>query len=115
MSLSPNLFLRVKPCALVALLKNSPQPLHVSALARASGMTYVYATRFLRVLEQDGLVSFEVKGRVKLVRLTERGASFAGVVDAALKAFGEKTEAKEEAKKAEPAPPPGEAKEAKKE
>ena len=75
-------------------------------------MTYPYATRFLHALEREGFVSFEVKGRLKLVRLTEKGAALAAVVDAALKSFGEKPEAKVEVvKKAEPAEAPAAKKE----
>ena len=110
MSLSPNLFLRVKPCLLLVLLKTVPQSWYVSSLARASGMTYVYATRLLSLLAQEGLVSFEPKGRVKTVRLTEKGLATATALDGALKALGrvepvEKAEPVPERGKAE-APPP---------
>ncbi|MEM4390215.1 MAG: hypothetical protein QXG98_06195 [Candidatus Micrarchaeia archaeon] len=87
------LVLRKKPTALLINLKNSAQGWYVSSLARAAGVTYVYAARTLSAWEKFGLVTFEAKGRVKMVRLTEKGARLAAALDELVRMVSELREA----------------------
>jgi len=83
------LVLRKKPAVLLTNLRNSSQSWYISSLARAAGITYVYAAHMLSSFEKAGLVSFEAKGRVKVVRLTEKGGRLAAALDEAVRILGE--------------------------
>ena len=76
-----NVLLHVKPARLLICLKNEEHDWYISSLARKSGMTYVYATRVLRGFESKGLVSFTPRGKLKIVRLTDKGLKVANDLD----------------------------------
>ncbi len=80
------LFLKDKPALLLLKIKEAQKPIHISELARQAGVTYVYATSFLRMLESVGVVQFVKKGKLKIVELTDKGRALADAIDAAKKA-----------------------------
>ena len=86
-----DLVLRVKPARLLVCLKNEEHEWHVSWLAKESGMTYVYATRILKDFERAGLVLFERKGKLKLVRLTDKGLKIANCLEDLVQKLSQKT------------------------
>jgi predicted transcriptional regulator len=49
---------------------------HISTLAKKSSMSYVHALGMLKKLEEKGLVTTELKGNKRIVKLTEPGISF---------------------------------------
>lgn len=48
-----------------------------SQLAKEVDCTYSHAVKILQSLEGLGLVSFEKKGRIKIIKLTRKGAEVA--------------------------------------
>jgi predicted transcriptional regulator len=75
-----DVFLRKKPCKMIALLKERQNPMYISELAKESGATYVHVTKLLRELEQSGIIVLEKNGKKKMVKLTSEGTKIAGLV-----------------------------------
>ncbi|MEA3330011.1 MAG: winged helix DNA-binding protein [Nanoarchaeota archaeon] len=48
-----------------------------SILAKEVDCTYSHAVKILQTLEELGLVTFEKKGRIKLIKLTKKGIDVA--------------------------------------
>mgnify|MGYP005856807595 CR=1 FL=1 len=48
-----------------------------SVLAKEVDCTYSHAVKILQTLEELGLVTFEKKGRIKLIKLTKKGMAVA--------------------------------------
>lgn len=76
-----NLILRLKPCAVLILLKDSTQTWYPSKLAKNAGSTYVHTTKLLTKFQKTGLVKFEPKGRTKTILLTEKGVIVARLLE----------------------------------
>lgn len=74
-------FLKVKPCAILLLLKDSQQQWYPSKLARAAGCSYVHAVNLLSVLKKNGIIMLDKKGRQNCYQLTESGAHLAVALD----------------------------------
>jgi len=75
------LFLKIKPCKVLLLLKDSQQQWYPSKLARDSSCSYVHVVNLLGALRKTGIVSLERKGRQNLYKLTEKGAYLALTLD----------------------------------
>ncbi len=52
-----------------------------SILAKEVDCTYSHAVKILQTLEDLGLVEFEKKGRIKLIKLTRKGKDVADAID----------------------------------
>jgi predicted transcriptional regulator len=52
-----------------------------SVLAKEVDCTYSHAVKILQTLESLGLVEFEKKGRIKLIKLTKKGKDVADAID----------------------------------
>ncbi|MEM5852844.1 MAG: hypothetical protein QXG39_06875 [Candidatus Aenigmatarchaeota archaeon] len=74
-----NLFLRQKPVKLIMSLKNEPK--YATILAKEVDLTYSHTVKLLDFFKSFGLVSFEKKGRIKIVKLTELGLEIAKAFD----------------------------------
>ena len=94
------LFLKLKPCAILLLLKDTQQEWYPSKLARSSNTSYVHTVNLLSKLSKMGAVTSEKKGKQNVFRLTEKGAYIALVLDD----FAKKCDALEQESK----PPPKE-------
>ncbi|MGC8567638.1 MAG: helix-turn-helix transcriptional regulator [Candidatus Micrarchaeia archaeon] len=68
-----SIFLKEKQARILSALKNKKQEMSISALAKASDATYVHVSSMLSKCERLGLITAEKHGRVKIVRLTEKG------------------------------------------
>lgn len=75
------LLLMEKQATIILTLKNTSQEWNISSLAKAAGTTYVHACNFLILCESKGIVSSERHGRIKAIRLTDKGARLADMVD----------------------------------
>jgi predicted transcriptional regulator len=62
------------------LLRDSENPWHLSKLAKSSDTSYVYVTKLVARLQKSGLVSVEAKGKKRIVKLTEKGATVANAI-----------------------------------
>ncbi|MCL4403304.1 MAG: MarR family winged helix-turn-helix transcriptional regulator [Candidatus Marsarchaeota archaeon] len=75
------LLLMEKQATIILTLKSNAQEWNISSLAKAAGTTYVHACNFLILCESKGIVSSERHGRIKTIKLTEKGARLAEMVD----------------------------------
>ena len=78
----PKLFLRVKPVKMLASLKNGPK--YATVISKEVDCTYSHTVKLLDLFKDFGLVDFEKKGRIKIIKLTDLGNDLAHAVDSVL-------------------------------
>jgi DNA-binding MarR family transcriptional regulator len=76
-----DIFFRRKPALMLVALKKLSKARYGSILAKEVDCTYSHAVKILQTLEDLGLVSFEKKGRIKLIKLTKKGQEVAENID----------------------------------
>jgi len=76
-----DIFFRKKPALMLIALKRLAKARYGSILAKEIDCTYSHAVKILQNLEKLSLVSFEKKGRIKLIKLTDKGAEIAGNIE----------------------------------
>lgn len=76
-----DIFFRRKPALMLVALKKMSKARYGSVLAKEVDCTYSHAVKILQTLETLGLVSFEKKGRIKLIKLTKKGQEIAEYID----------------------------------
>jgi len=74
-------FFRKKPALMLVALKKSSRARYGSLLAKEVDCTYSHAVKILQSLERLNLVTFEKKGRTKLIKLTKKGLDIANNID----------------------------------
>lgn len=62
-------------------LKRLTKARYGSVLAKEVDCTYSHAVKILQMLEKLGLVLFEKKGRMKLIKLTKKGQEIADNIE----------------------------------
>jgi len=77
-----DIFFRRKPALMLVFLKKNTRMRYGSILAKEVDCTYSHAVKILQTLEHLGLVQFEKKGRVKLIKLTKKGKEVADFIEA---------------------------------
>ena len=68
-----DIFFRRKPALMLVALRKMSKVRYGSVLAKEVDCTYSHAVKILQTLENLGLVSFQKKGRIKLIELTKKG------------------------------------------
>jgi predicted transcriptional regulator len=68
------ILLKGKQAGILLALRDTNQSWYVSSLAKAAGTTYVHACTFINTCEQMNLVNCEKHGKLKVVKLTDKGA-----------------------------------------
>ncbi|HOW36767.1 MAG TPA: winged helix DNA-binding protein [Candidatus Pacearchaeota archaeon] len=76
-----DIFFRRKPSLMLVSLKKNTRMRYGSLLAKEVDCTYSHAVKILQTLEKLGLVVFEKKGRVKLIKLTKKGKEAADRIE----------------------------------
>lgn len=76
-----NMFLRAKPARILVSLRETKNN-YASALSKEADCTYAHTVKLLDRFEKQGLVTFEKRGRKKLVELTDKGKHIADQMDA---------------------------------
>lgn len=76
-----DIFFRRKPALMLVALKRIARVRYGSVLAKEVDCTYSHAVKILQSLEKLGLVGFEKKGRIKLIKLTKRGQEVADNIE----------------------------------
>ncbi|MAG24360.1 hypothetical protein CMI47_02165 [Candidatus Pacearchaeota archaeon] len=76
-----DIFFRRKPAMMLVALKKIARARYGSILAKEVDCTYSHAVKILQQLEALSLVSFEKKGRIKLIKLTKRGQEIADNIE----------------------------------
>ena len=72
-----NTFFRKKPALILMALRKNTRARYGSLLAKEVDCTYSHAVKILQSLEKYNLVAFEKKGRIKLIKLTNKGQEIA--------------------------------------
>jgi DNA-binding MarR family transcriptional regulator len=83
-----DIFFRRKPALMLVALKRIARARYGSILAKEVDCTYSHAVKILQSLENLGLVLFEKKGRIKLIKLTKRGQEIADNIENIKKVLG---------------------------
>ena len=76
-----DIFFRRKPALMLVSLKKINRMRYGSILAKEVDCTYSHAVKILQTLEELKLVSFEKKGRIKLIKLTAKGREVANAIE----------------------------------
>lgn len=76
-----DLFFRRKPAMMLLALKRMNKAKYGSVLAKEVDCTYSHAVKILQTLEELGLVVFEKKGRIKIIKLTKVGLDIANHIE----------------------------------
>jgi DNA-binding MarR family transcriptional regulator len=76
-----DIFFRRKPALMLVSLKKNARMRYGSILAKEVDCTYSHAVKILQTLEELGLVEFEKKGRIKLIKLTKKGRNVADAIE----------------------------------
>jgi predicted transcriptional regulator len=72
-----NILLKQKQSRIIIALKDTSQSWYISSLAKACDTTYVHACNFLAVCESMGITQSEKHGKLKVIKLTEKGLKLA--------------------------------------
>jgi len=83
-----DIFFRRKPALMLVALKRIARVRYGSVLAKEVDCTYSHAVKILQSLERLGLVVFEKKGRIKLIKLTKKGGETAENIENIKKLVG---------------------------
>lgn len=75
----PKMFFRIKPVKMLTALKVGPK--YATIIAKETDCTYSHTVKILDLFKDYGLVDFEKKGRIKIVKLTEFGDDVAKGMD----------------------------------
>ena len=86
--------IRPKPVCILLKLKDTSKEWYASNLALACGSTYVHTTKLLKEFKRSNLLTTEVKGRTKKVKLTDKGLQLSGVLNDLVTKLEEKEEEK---------------------
>ena len=78
-----NVFFREKPAMMLVNLLNSNNSIYASNLAKLVDCTYSHVVKILQEMQKAGLVSFEKRGRLKVLTLTKKGQEAAGYINKA--------------------------------
>ena len=82
-----DLFLHSKPVKMLTVLKRA-EVQYASQVSKAVDCTYSHTVKVLDQFKNLGLVKFEKKGRIKLVRLTDEGLDIAHDFEGISRKFG---------------------------
>jgi predicted transcriptional regulator len=74
-------FLKLKPSAVLLLLKDNSQIWYPSKLARLSGSSFVHVVNLLEKLQKEEIVIAEKKGKKTIYKLSEKGTIIAQALD----------------------------------
>ena len=83
-----DVFFRRKPALMLVALKKLTKARYGSILAKEVDCTYSHAVKILQTLERLGLVVFEKKGRMKLIKLTKKGQEIADNIESIKRLVG---------------------------
>ncbi len=75
--MSGQILFKEKQVRIILLLKNTQQAWRIANLSSSSGTTYVHTHNFLKNCAALGIVSIEKHGKIKEIKLTEKGNQIA--------------------------------------
>jgi predicted transcriptional regulator len=82
-----NVFFREKPSLMMVHLLRANGEVYASSLAKQVDCTYSHVVKVLQDMQLAGLVTFEKKGRLKVLILTKKGIEIATLIDKIISTF----------------------------
>lgn len=76
-----NVFFREKPAMMLIHLLTKNGEMYASSLAKSVDCTYSHVVKVLQDMQRAGLVTFEKRGRLKVLILTKKGVEVASLID----------------------------------
>ncbi|MGM5481783.1 MAG: winged helix DNA-binding protein [Nanobdellota archaeon] len=76
-----NVFFREKPALMLIHLLRKNGEVYASSLAKTVDCTYSHVVKVLQDMQKAGLVTFEKRGRLKVLILTKKGIEVATMID----------------------------------
>ena len=76
-----NVFFREKPAMMLVTLLTSTNEHYASSLAKVVDCTYSHIVKILNEMQKAGLITFKKQGRLKVLKLTEKGQKVAQSID----------------------------------
>ncbi|RME52273.1 MarR family transcriptional regulator, partial [Candidatus Woesearchaeota archaeon] len=76
-----SVFFREKPAMMLVTLLNNNGDVYASSLAKVVDCTYSHVVKILQEMQKAGLVSFNKRGRLKVLTLTKKGEDVAKHID----------------------------------
>ena len=77
------LFLRTKPVKMLVSLKKGPR--YATVISKEVDCTYSHTVKLLSHFEKNGIVTFNKKGRIKIIELTEEGQELVNAIEKCLR------------------------------
>lgn len=99
-----DLFLREKPALILLALKAAKGSVYATILSKESDCTYSHTIKILDVLKKYDVVTFEKKGRIKMVTLTDDGWDIAHNLEGLQKKLSQIEEKKNDKPQSGPEP-----------
>ncbi len=69
-----------KQARIIMSLRTPGQNWYISSLAKATDTTYVHTCRFIGMCEAMGITTSERHGKIKVIKLTDKGSQLADMV-----------------------------------
>lgn len=85
-------FVREKPVMMLIKLKNFNKPRYASLLAKEVDCTYSHTVRILQILEDNELIQFVKRGRIKIIELTKLGEKISTIMEELVRTFSKADE-----------------------
>ena len=82
-----NVFFREKPALMLIHLLQKSGEVYASSLAKSVDCTYSHVVKVLQDMQKAGLVTFEKRGRLKVLILTKKGEEIAILFDKVISSF----------------------------
>lgn len=76
-----NVFFREKPTLMLVNLYNASNDVYASNLAKQVDCTYSHVVKILQEMSKAGLVNFQKEGRLKILKLTDKGRKIAEMMN----------------------------------
>lgn len=96
-----NILLKQKQTRILIALRDTTQNWYITTLAKATGTTYVHTCNFLMECESLDITTSEKHGKIKMIRLTDKGIRLAELVSS-INSLVSVPESKEPKQPAEP-------------
>jgi predicted transcriptional regulator len=78
--INSSILFKGKQLLIILALKDSSQNWYTSTLAKAAGATYVHTCNFINECIKLGIVTSEKHGKIKEIKLTEKGTKLADML-----------------------------------
>lgn len=82
-----NVFFREKPALMLLHLLQKSGDVYASSLAKNVDCTYSHVVKVLQDMQKAGLVTFEKRGRLKVLLLTKKGIEVATLLEQVVSAL----------------------------